>query len=229
MEDAQVRSASDHSLLIVLGREISRELQRRVAQLCLLIDSERPGAVRNLHPAYGSVLVTFDPRKASTGRMEEAAGEWLRRLKSAELPPARQVEIPVCYGSSFGPDLGDVAAFAGLSCDDVIRIHSAAEYFVYFLGFSPGFPYLGELPPELAMPRLSTPRTQVPAGSVAIGGTQTGIYPLGSPGGWRIIGRTPLKLFRPLAAPPTLLCMGDLVRFQPIPENEFIRLAEAAE
>ena len=225
MVDAQVRFASDHSLLITLGREISRELQRRVARLCVQIRTENLDAVRNLHPAYGSVLITFDPLRISEEGLEATAAKWMRQLDSTELPPARHVDIPVCYGSDFGPDLEDVAAYAGLSRDDVVRIHSSVEYFVYFLGFSPGFPYLGELPQSLAVPRLSTPRTRVPAGSIAIGGTQTGIYPTASPGGWRIIGRTPLELFHPMEKTPTLLQMGDLVRFRPIPADEFARIA----
>ena len=220
---------ADHSLLIVFGREISRELQLKVAQLCTLIKKENPDVVRNLHPAYSSVLVTYDPRRNSAANMEKAVDEWLRKLSFTELPPARHVDIPVCYGSDFGPDLGDVAALTGLACDDVVRIHSSAEYFVYFLGFSPGFPYLGELPHPLAVPRLATPRTRVPAGSVAIGGAQTGIYPLDSPGGWRIIGRTHLRLFQPLKALPTLLQMGDLVRFRPIAGDEFVRPTEVSE
>ena len=182
--------------------------------------------MRNLHPAYGSVLITFDPRRASAETMEQTARAWLSRLGSIDPGPARCVEIPVCYGPAFGPDLPDVAAHARLGSEDVVRIHSSAEYLVYFLGFSPGFPYLGELPPALYTPRLPTPRTRVPAGSVAIGGTQTGIYPLDSPGGWRIIGRTPLRLFDPLKTRPTLLCMGDLVRFSPVSEDDFARIAE---
>ncbi|NWG12871.1 MAG: 5-oxoprolinase subunit PxpB [Acidobacteria bacterium] len=229
MTDIQVHFASDRSLLVMLGNEISREQQRKVAQLCAVIERDRYGAVQNVHPAYGSVLITFDPRRTSAASMAAAARKWLERMSSIELPPARRVEIPVCYGSSFGPDLPDVAAHTGLSCDDVVRIHSSAEYFVYFLGFSPGFPYLGDLPRELAVPRLGTPRTRVPAGSVAIGGTQTGVYPLASPGGWRIIGRTPLKLFEPLGESPTLLQMGDLVNFEPISEEEFVRVAEEPE
>jgi KipI family sensor histidine kinase inhibitor len=222
----QVTFASDHSLLIVLGGGISRDQQRMVAQLCRLIESDGLEAIRNLHPAYGSVLITFDPRRMPPESVERSAQAWLGRLGSLEPPPARRVEIPVCYGSGFGPDLADVAGHTHLSREDVIRIHSSTEYFVYFLGFSPGFPYLGELPEALHAPRLPSPRTRVPAGSVAIGGTQTGVYPLESPGGWRIIGRTPLALFDARKARPALLSMGDLVRFRPISEEEFARTAE---
>ena len=134
------------------------------------------------------------------------------------------IEIPVCYGGEFGPDLHDVAAHNHLKNEEVIELHSSANYLVYFLGFAPGFPYLGGMPREIAAPRLSTPRTQVLAGSVAIGGHQTGVYPVSSPGGWRIIGRTYLQLFVTARNPPTLLQMGDHVRFVPISRREFERL-----
>jgi KipI family sensor histidine kinase inhibitor len=134
---------------------------------------------------------------------------------AAEREP-RLVEIPVRYGGESGPDLADVARHAGLSEERVVELHSAGEYLVYFVGFATCFPYLGGLPPELATPRLAAPRKYVPAGSVAIGGSQAGIYPLGSPGGWRLIGRTPLQLFDPAVSPPPLLRMGDRVHFVPV-------------
>lgn len=133
----------------------------------------------------------------------------------------RFVEIPVCYDGEFGPDLADVARHTGLSVEEVIARHSAVEYRVHCLGFAPGFPYLGGLPPELATPRRATPRQGVPAGSVAIGGAQTGIYPQSSPGGWNVIGRTPLRLFDADREPPALLKAGDRVRFRPITRGEF--------
>ena len=140
-------------------------------------------------------------------------GTGLARLESVALPPARTVEVPVRYGSADGPDLDEIARLHDIPAEEVVRIHSGADYLVYFLGFSPGFPYLGGMPAEIATPRLSTPRTHVPAGSVAIGGDHTGIYPVASPGGWRIIGRTPLEIFRADRVPVTLLQMGDHVRF----------------
>ncbi len=127
--------------------------------------------------------------------------------------PARTIEIPVSYGGVFGPDLDDVARHTGLSPERIVEMHSAARYLVYFLGFSPGFPYLGGLPPELATPRLPAPRKRVPAGSIAIGGSHAGIYPMDSPGGWRLIGRTTVRLFHTEATPPALLRTGDEVRF----------------
>ena len=138
---------------------------------------------------------------------------WRRNRLAGHTEAPRLVEIPVRYGREFGPDLEDVARHTGLTPERVIEMHSEAEYLVYFLGFAPGFSYLGGLPPELATPRLPAPRKRVPAGSVAIGGNQTGVYPIASPGGWRIIGHTNTKLFDPDAAEPVLLRMGDRLRF----------------
>jgi len=169
--------------------------------------------VTNVHPAYASILIDFDPLAIRHSGVERAAAELFAEAAAAPVPEPRLVEIPVVYGGEYGPDLEGVAALTGLTPDEVVAIHSGAEYLVYFLGFSPGFPYLGGMPESIAAPRLETPRRRVPAGSVAIGGRQTGVYPMASPGGWRIIGRTPLRLFDLAADPPVLLQMGDRVRF----------------
>jgi inhibitor of KinA len=142
-------------------------------------------------------------------------------LAHAHLPPPRIVEIPVCYGGAFGPDLDDVAERHGLGSDDVVAIHTSGEYLVYMVGFMPGFAYLGGLDERIATPRRRSPRTAVPAGTVGIGGQQTGVYPLVSPGGWNLIGRTPLRIFDPARDEPTLLATGDRVRFRAIPLDEY--------
>ena len=172
--------------------------------------------ILNLHPAYTSVLVDFDPRLYTHDRLEALVRERWETRRDEAPPPPRTVEIPVRYGGEFGPDLPDVARHNGLAAERVIELHAAADYLVYFVGFSTFFPYLGGLPPEIATPRLSAPRKHVPAGSVAIGGSQAGVYPLASPGGWRLIGRTPLPLFDLHRSPPPLLRMGDHVRFIPL-------------
>ena len=177
--------------------------------------------VRNVQPGYGSVLVTFDPLSLSYELVEKRAASV--DLEDGNQPESRTIEVPVCYGGVFGPDLDDVASAANLAPEEVVRLHASADYLVYFLGFSAGFPYLGGMPDRIAAPRLPQPRTSVPAGSVGIAGRQTGIYPFSSPGGWRIIGRTPLSLFHPQADRPTLLEMGDRVGFVPIDEEEFER------
>lgn len=210
----EFRPASDSSLLISFGESISPDFHREVVRLLQALDTKPPG-VRNVHPAFASVLVDFDPRRYGHQQVEQLVRDRLTDWRNVPAEPVRTVEIPVCYGGESGPDLEDVARHCGLPSADVIRLHSAADYLVYFLGFSPGFPYLGDLPLELATPRLPTPRQSVPAGSVAIGGSQTGIYPSNSPGGWRIIGRTTIRLFDATADPPALLRAGDHIRFVP--------------
>jgi KipI family sensor histidine kinase inhibitor len=211
-----IQPASDRSLFISFGDEISIEAHREVSRLTSALEGQR--GILNLHPAFASVLIDFDPRLRSHADIEALVGE---RMEAAgeEARETRVVEIPVCYGGEFGPDLEDVARHAGLAPERVVQLHAAADYLVYFVGFSTCFPYLGGLPPEIATPRLCAPRRHVPAGSVAIGGSQAGIYPLASPGGWRLIGRTPLRLFDPQASPPPLLRMGDRVRFIPVRDS----------
>ncbi|MFN7994509.1 MAG: 5-oxoprolinase subunit PxpB [Bryobacteraceae bacterium] len=213
----RIEIAGDRSLLVIFGEAISPDSHRQVLRMTRCF-SEIP-AVTNVHPAYASVLVDFDPLRTTHDEIEERARYFLTHADAAPLPEPRRIEIPVHYGGDDGPDLDEVARLAGRTPEEVIALHSGADYLVYFLGFSPGFPYLGGMPEEIAVPRLDTPRRRVPAGSVAIGGHQTGVYPLASPGGWRIIGRTPLHLFQPDANPPVLLQMGDHVTFVPMSKD----------
>jgi KipI family sensor histidine kinase inhibitor len=184
-----------------------------VRRLTALLRSDPPAGVDNLHPAYASVLIRFDPMRLRIESLTDHIVSLLERVESLALPEPRRIEIPVRYGGQHGPDLDDVARHTGLSAAEVVRRHAAAEYEVCFFGFTPGFPYMTGLDPQLATPRLPTPRTRVPAGSVAIGGFQTGVYPLASPGGWRLIGWTPRRLFDPAREPVSLLEIGDRVRF----------------
>jgi len=169
----------------------------------------------NLHPAFASVLIDFDPRRRTHAEVESLVRARFALSEDPAVAQPRVIEIPVCYGGEFGPDLEDVARHTGLTLRQVIDLHASAAYLVYFLGFSPGFPYLGGLPPQLATPRLPAPRKRVPAGSVAIGGSQAGIYSVESPGGWRIIGRTWHVLFDASRTPPALLRAGDSIHFIP--------------
>ncbi len=205
--------ASDHALLVSFGEEISAESSRHVLRLLTALRSRAVPGVLNLHPAYASLLIRFDPLVARAEALRQFVEEALAGLGRVPLPEPRRVEIPVRYGGSHGPDLGDVAKHCGLAEDEVVRLHAAGQYEVAFLGFTPGFPYLAGLDPALSVPRLATPRRRVPAGSVAIGGSQTGIYPLPSPGGWRVIGWTPASLFDPAREPVSLVRMGDRVVF----------------
>ena len=221
----RILNASDHSVQVSFGDTIAVEHHEKVAAITrLLLDraSDTSTGILNIHPAYASVLVSFDPRRATHAAIQELIRKCAEDLEAAPAQ-GRLIEIPVCYGGEFGPDLEYVAEWNGLTCEDVVRLHSSAEYRVFFLGFCPGFPYLGGMPEAIATPRFDVPRTVVPAGSVAIGGSQTGIYPLASAGGWRVIGRTSLRLFQPDRDPPTLLWMGDRLKFVPVTRDQYER------
>lgn len=213
--------ASDSSLLVEFGTVIAPEFHERVISLFRTLSAENDERIRNLHPAYASLLIDFDPLRMSHVELEQRVRRLIDVTHIGDRPSARVSEIPVCYDADFAPDLADVAAHNGISLGDVIRLHTSATYLVYFLGFSPGFAYLGGLHPKLHTPRLATPRKHVVAGSVGIAGEQTGVYPIDSAGGWRLIGRTPLRMFDPAADPPSLLQPGDQVRFRPISRTEF--------
>lgn len=212
----------DAAVLVRVGDAIDAATHARVRAVLDALGRAPIAGVREFVPAYAAVAVHYDPEAfaaAADGpyaRIAAALEERLAGLEVGAVPPGRLVEVPVRYGGDVGPDLGEVARHAGLTEDEVVRVHAGAEYAVYMVGFAPGFPYLAGLPERLAMPRRDSPRVAVPAGSVGIGGRQTGIYSLQTPGGWRIIGRTPLRLFRPDAEPPTLLQLGDRVRFVPV-------------
>ena len=218
-------ASSDQSILVYLGEEIALENHQRVLKLLRLLQSEPIDGVRNLHPAYSSLLIKFDPLRLDHDELQSRLILYLGRLDREPLPRPRQIDIPVCYGGEFGPDLNDVAEMHRMTPAQVIESHSSALYVVYFLGFAPGFAYLAGLPNELATARLEAPRSKVPQGSVGIGGNQTGVYPFSTPGGWRLVGRTPLAMFRRDADPMSLLQIGDHVRFRTISEKEFAELA----
>jgi KipI family sensor histidine kinase inhibitor len=216
-----LKPASDRSLLVSYGSEISPALQQRVYGLTQKLLAQRPSFIRDLHPAYGSVLIVFEPELATMRQVEAYVRELAESAAASYWPAAREVEIPVCYDEEFALDLPFVAAHNQLTREEVIALHTSGEYRVYFLGFAPGFAYLGGLSPKLFTPRLASPRTQVPPGSVAIGGQQTAVYPMSTPGGWRIIGRTPLQMFNAESATPALLALGDEVRFVAVSRDEF--------
>lgn len=223
-DGARFQPASDQSLLIYFGHQITLQAHERVRRLLRLLELEPIAGVSNLHPAYCSLLVKFDVLRMRHEELEERLREYLERLEDVSLPEPRQVEIPVCYGGEHGPDLNDVAAMHGMTPEQVIEHHASTSYLVYFLGFVPGFAYLGELPGALVTPRLATPRRRVPAGSVGIAGNQTGVYPFETPGGWRLLGRTPVAMFRMEREGLSLLSIGDRVRFVPIPRERFAEL-----
>ncbi|MGQ3054951.1 MAG: 5-oxoprolinase subunit PxpB [Roseateles sp.] len=193
-----------------LSPQDSLAQQQRIWQLAAGL--AKVDGVQALIPGMNNLTLTFDPLRTEAATLEQAVHAlWAQPARSRKL--GRRVDIPVRYGGADGPDLGDVAAHCGMSAGEVVRRHTQAEYVVYFIGFQPGFAYLGGLDEALHTPRRAEPRLAVPAGSIGIGGAQTGIYPLATPGGWQLIGRTTVALFDPQAEPPTLLAPGDRVRF----------------
>jgi inhibitor of KinA len=219
----------DHAVTITVGDAIDEATSRRVRAIAALLDARALPCIVDLVPAFTSLTVHYDPALVDGEGADESPYErfvntldhLLADVHDDVIPAPRVVEIPVCYGGDLGPDLEDVAKQHGIGVDDVIRIHTAGDYLVYMIGFMPGFAYLGGLAPELATPRRSSPRTAVPAGAVGIGGQQTGVYPLVSPGGWNLIGRTPLRIFDVSREQASLLETGDRVRFVPISRYDF--------
>ncbi|HTX15747.1 MAG TPA: 5-oxoprolinase subunit PxpB [Candidatus Baltobacteraceae bacterium] len=224
---AQFQPASDHSLLVYFGQQITLDAHHCVRKFLRSLELKPVVGVLNLHPGYCSVLVDFDALKLSHRELEAILRGRLERLESVPLPDPRELQIPTCYGGEFGPDLNDVAALHGMTPAQAIELHASVTYIVYFLGFVPGFAYLGELPEALATPRLDSPRRSTPRGSVGIAGNQTGVYPFATPGGWRLIGRTPIAMFRPDRDDMSFLSIGDRVRFTPISTEQFAALENA--
>jgi KipI family sensor histidine kinase inhibitor len=193
--------------------------------MSLAVKKEPFDGLLEVIPTYRSFLILYDPMVTHPARIMKSLYGLERRLDSIQVPPPNTIEIPVCYGGEFGPDMEFVATTHGLSIEEVIRIHSEPLYQIYMIGFTPGYPFLGGLSESLVTPRLETPRTLVPAGSVGIAANQTGIYPIASPGGWRIIGRTPFTLFDPTREDPFLYRAGDFIQFKPISEAEYAKMA----
>jgi len=211
----------DRGLLLEFGDEISAEVNEKVRKMALAIQAETLDGVIEVVPTYRSLLVLYNPLIIPLEDLKRRLKQLEEGLKEISFPDPKLTKIPVLYGGDFGLDLEKVAEYLHLTPEEVIRLHCSKPYFIYMIGFMPGFPYMGELPDVLITPRLKTPRLSVPAGSVAIAQKQTGIYPVESPGGWQILGRTPVKLFNPEKEPPALLRMGDLVQFYPISKKEF--------
>lgn len=220
-----IEALGQSALLVRFGNRVDTQLNARVLALAGSVRSESFPGVLDVVPAYASLAVHFDGGD-DPAAVRAGLEDWLRERLDADssaaaADAARTVDVPVCYGGESGPDLEALAAHAGMAVEQVVARHCGARFRVAMLGFAPGFPYLLGLPPELAMPRLEQPRRSVPAGSVGIAEAQTGIYPQASPGGWRLIGRTPLRLFDAGRDPPCLLAPGDQVRFVAIDTEGF--------
>lgn len=231
-----IHPLGDCAVVIQLGNEVNRDTHRKVWAFCSLLEEQPfPGMIEYV-PAYTNVTIYYHlPEIAAIADTERHSPyemvcslliSLVERIEAPVPGRSRIVEIPVCYGGEFGIDLGHVAECNELTPDEVISIHAQGEYLTYMMGFAPGFPYLGGLSERIATPRRDTPRLNIPPGTVGIAGRQTGVYPLESPGGWQLIGRTPLALFRPHQWPPSYIQMGDIVKFVPISEQEFWQHAE---
>lgn len=221
MSDFRVAVAGDSALLVELPASIDPRTSGRVLALARVIQARHRTLVRDLVVGYCSLTVYFDPLAVDADWLQAAV--YAAAEEVAEAPEVRgaMIDVPVCYGGELGPDLPDVARAAGCSEAEAVALHSGTIYRVYLVGFVPGFPYMASVDPRLALPRRASPRQRVPAGSVAIAAGQTGIYPSETPGGWHLIGRTPLKPFDPSRAQPFLFRAGDRVRFHPIEPASF--------
>jgi inhibitor of KinA len=230
MDGIKLMNAGEQGLVIEFGARIDPEINRRVHGVASQINAAIIPGVIEVVPTYRSLLVYFDPLVITRRELAEHIGRLYAEAGPAGLAAAseRVVEIPVAYGGEHGPDLEFVASHTGLSPQEVIAIHTSVPYLVYMLGFTPGFPYLGGMSERIAAPRLEQPRTAIPGGSVGIAGSQTGIYPVTSPGGWRIIGHTPVKLFDPAAAAPFLFAAGDYLQFKAVSDAEYNSIAAQA-
>jgi KipI family sensor histidine kinase inhibitor len=228
MEGApRIRPAGDRALFVEFGTEINPEINLRVQEFYRRANSHKIPGIGEMIPSYCSVLVYYDPFLLSFAETSVWTEEFLTPGLLPDKKPSPVKEVPVLYGGEYGPDLSFVARHNQTSEEEVIRLHIGKEYLVYVVGFSPGFAAMGIVPPQIQAPRLASPRTKVPAGSVGIGGLQTGIYAVESPGGWQLIGRTPLKLFDLERNPPSFFQAGDYARFYAIDKKEFKRIQDS--
>ena len=213
----------DSAVVLAIGAGLDESVLARVRVIAAALERDLPPGVVDIVPAFATLTIYFDPAHVTnfTSFCDTLSARAVRAEAALPTGDTRTVEIPVCYGGEFGPDLGEVAACAGVSTEQVVALHRGASYLVHAIGFTPGFAYLGGLPEKIHTPRRATPRPQVSAGSVGIGGALSGVYPLVTPGGWNLIGRTPLKMFDALRAEPALLHAGDRVRFRAITPEEF--------
>lgn len=229
MKYPQIVLAGDSAVSVEFGDEISVRVNDQVNYFQMVIEEEvkngRLNGVVETIPAFCSLMICYDPEIIWYEELEQKLKQLLEASSGQERKQKRRlIEIPVCYGGELGPDLNEVAKHANMSPEEVVRIHSETDYLIYMLGFLPGFAYLGGLDPRIETPRLTTPRVKIPAGSVGIGGRQTGIYPLDCPGGWNLIGATPVRPFRIRRKEPILYRAGDYIRFVPVDRKEYDRI-----
>lgn len=221
--------SGDCAVTVEFGDSINESVNSRIRQFFDSIQNANIKGITDLVPAFCSILVSYDPKYISYKDLTAKLEQFLNFSEAVQSTKKKVVSIPVCYEEEYGPDLSFVAEHAGLTKEEVIKIHTSKPYLIYMLGFQPGFPYLGGLDERIFTPRLSTPRTLIRAGSVGIGGEQTGLYPLASPGGWQIIGTTPVKAYNPKKNPSIPYEAGDYIRFYSISKEEFLQIEKEEE
>jgi len=221
-------SSGDTALVVEFGERVDRGVSERVLALAARLAAAELAGVVELVPTFRSLMVHYDPLRTAAATLQQAI-EGLLADAAIATAPRRLWRVPVCYAAELAPDLDEVARATGLAAAEVVRLHAERRYHVYMVGFVPGFPYMGDLAPPLVLPRRADPRIRVPPGAVAIATELTAIYPLESPGGWHLIGTTPVRLFDPGRSPPALFAPGDAVAFAPIGRAEFDRVRRASE
>ncbi|SDI36768.1 5-oxoprolinase subunit PxpB [Alteribacillus bidgolensis] len=224
MHPIRMEAMGDSGLRVVFGTSISKKINQRIRAFSMLLEGNKINGISEWVPSYTAVTIHFDPALLTFDTLKKQVMQLCNDAKQIDIPPANVYEIPVCYGGEFGPDLVKVASHNQLEINEVIDLHTARDYLIYLLGFTPGFPYLGGMDETLSTPRLTTPRSLVKAGSVGIAGDQTGVYSLDSPGGWNIIGRSPVKLFDVTKESPVLLEAGHYIRFFSITDTMYEKI-----
>ncbi len=224
MNDIRFLPCGEGAMTVEFSRTIGEETNRRIRFVASALSECKVAGIGESVPTFCALTVFFDPLVIGRKQVEDTVSAILASYREAESGQSRIFHIPVCYEGKYAPDMEDVCLLTGLDREEVIRLHTSTDYLIYMLGFLPGFPYLGGMDPRLEAKRLDSPRTSIPAGAVGIGGKQTGIYPISSPGGWRLIGRTPVKVYDPRREEPILYQAGDRIRFVPICEEEFLRI-----
>lgn len=222
-------TAGDSAIVMEFGDTIEKEINARIAAVVENLKNKKIDGILDILPTYRSILINYDPVKISYGEMMDILKGLSKADSNKQSDEVRLIEIPTLYGGEYGPDIDFVAENAKMSKEEVIKIHSGTDYLVYMMGFIPGFTYLGGLDERIATPRLKSPRLKIDPGSVGIAGSQTGMYPLESPGGWQLIGRTPLKLFDDTKEPPVFIQAGDYIRYVPIDQKEYDKIKNEVE
>lgn len=213
--------AGDKALTVEYGNEISEDISSKVRSMMGALESNKIEGVLEIVPTYRSLMIHYNPLIIGYDNLINKLKLLEGKLNDISLPEPEVIEMPVLYRGEYGPDIENVAQHNGITVEEVIKIHSSKEYLIYMLGFTPGFPYLGGMDERIATPRLKVPRTKISQGSVGIAGSQTGIYPIDSPGGWQLIGGTPLRLYDPNREVPILLKAGNYIKFVPISEDQY--------